>query len=87
MDVFDPAVGLEKSKRMFEEANQRKRRGPPEPQKVGYVLFTHTVKKVCTRLRDCEFPHRRTNIYAYLLLVVDCEKESAFRVGGGERGH
>ena len=56
MDVFDPAVGLEKSKRMFEEANQRKRRGP-EPQKVSssmiYVLFTHTVKKVCPGLRDC----------------------------------
>ena len=53
MDVFDPAVGLEKSKRMFEEANQRKRRGPEETQKVGssiiYVLFTHTVKKVCPR--------------------------------------
>ena len=43
MDVFDPAVGLEKSKRMFEEANQRKRRGP-ETQKVGsemsYVLIS-----------------------------------------------
>ena len=28
MDVFDPAVGLDKSKRMFDEAKQRRGREP-----------------------------------------------------------
>ena len=33
MDVFDPAMGLEKSKRMFDEAKQRRGR-EPEKEKV-----------------------------------------------------
>ena len=59
MDVFDPAVGLEKSRRMFGEAKQRNRREPETEQvRCGFMFSSESSDafiKLCPRLRDTLF--------------------------------